>query len=208
MENMTIDQFIWAYAPCDAGEAFARKHDTIHDCYEALLRWEAGLVSFEWALWVLSEVRGDIEELMYWFIVEVHPMLPESLRDMVRPYSFYEDDSNDPESKLFQALSEYRRTKIPEYYTSECTFEHKKQLYAIMTCQAALTGNLHSAGSSCFSACLLEEEGADGEALCDLETELLRQSIGQPTTSLLKYQEQFLARLREFGNPFEKEFEE
>ena len=202
MRNMTIAQFIWAYSPCDAGEAFARKHDNIHDCYEALLRWEAGPISFEWALWVLSEVRGDIEELMYWFIVEVHPMLPGSLRDMVRPYSVYEDDSNDPERKLFNDLREaynaLHQGKTP------LSPEERREALAIHVCLAALVGDLEATCNACIRAVLLDTHLKHDETPEDLLSVYINTGEIFPGCELpTEIGEKFMDQLRKFGNPFE-----
>lgn len=65
MKNERVSIFGMRHRPCLKGAEFSMQFCHMHECYEALLRGEAGADSTEWALWVLTRALDKDSVIFY-----------------------------------------------------------------------------------------------------------------------------------------------
>lgn len=70
MKNLTTKAFCWRFRACEEGAKFAAQFKHMRECYDALLRGEAGEDSPTWAIWVATRKRVMPERDLRLFAVK------------------------------------------------------------------------------------------------------------------------------------------
>ena len=81
MNNLTTHEFCRRFGACKEGAMFARKFGTMRECYDALLRGEAGENSYDWAIWVAVQNGVMAERDMRLFAVRCARRVQKLMRD-------------------------------------------------------------------------------------------------------------------------------
>ena len=81
MKNPTTKEFCIKFGACKAGVKFALCYATMRDCYDALLRSEAGDHSVEWAIWAATREGVMPERDLRLFAVRCARRVQKLMRD-------------------------------------------------------------------------------------------------------------------------------
>lgn len=211
MKNMKTRDFLLYRYPCDAGQAFALKYQTMGDVYEALLKGAAGANSFNWAVWILRESGVDVDSLFLRLLRETRQYLPKKLQD-IDPFDFQDPDGSlkEFEKNERRVRKEFRRLVVDR--TTKPSIRYLSPVLAVNAWTEYLNNWLVASTDDAIRVLLLEHYKKQG-------------TLPRPHTSEWRYiadgvwdeeyvifpdafQKRILGWLKELGNPFEMEMEQ